>query len=177
MVSHYLHTIVQRWRRSRLKITGITLKRAGVWTEVWATVDGEKTFLIREVYENDFHHSITRTGITRCRYDSAMPKFRQWLRKRGKFLSNYTLKNETTNTKDNDGIPGDLSTGHGSGDNGTAENDPSGQATGRSNGDGRLHLGVLAGRRPGEHGVGGSRRPPVISKPNANVQRSADSNT
>ena len=36
---------------------------------------------------------------------SAMLKFRQWLRKRGKFLSNYTLKNEKTNTTNDDGTP------------------------------------------------------------------------
>ena len=53
-----------------MKVTGITLKRSGIWTEVWATVDGRETFLIREVYENEFHHSITSAGIVGCRYDS-----------------------------------------------------------------------------------------------------------
>ncbi len=70
VVSRYLHALVLRQLRSRLKITGITLKRVGIWTEVWANVDGEETFLMREIYDNDFHHSITQTGITGCRYDS-----------------------------------------------------------------------------------------------------------
>ena len=70
VVSRYLHALVLRQLRSRLKITGITLKRVGIWTEVWANVDGEETFLMREIYDNDFHHSITQTGIAECRYDS-----------------------------------------------------------------------------------------------------------
>ena len=71
VVSRYLHALVLRQLRSRfLKITGITLKRVGIWTEVWANVDGEETFLMREIYDDDFHHSITQTGITGCRYDS-----------------------------------------------------------------------------------------------------------
>ena len=69
-IRRWLDRLVLRWRRSRMKVTGITLKRSGIWTEVWATVDGRETFLIREIYENEFHHSITSTGIVGCRYDS-----------------------------------------------------------------------------------------------------------
>ena len=68
-IRRWLDRLVLRWRRSRLKVSGITLKRNGIWTEVWAYVDGRETFLIREIYENEFHHSITITGIAGCRYD------------------------------------------------------------------------------------------------------------
>jgi hypothetical protein len=73
-IRRWLDRLVLRWRRSRMKVTGITLKRCGMWTEVWATVDGRETFLIREIYENEFHHSITSTGIVGCRYDSQNSK-------------------------------------------------------------------------------------------------------
>ena len=69
-IRRWLDRLVLRWRRSRLKVTGITLKRCGMWTEVWADVDGQETFLIREIYENEFNHTITSTGIVGCRYDS-----------------------------------------------------------------------------------------------------------
>lgn len=70
VIRRWLDRLVLRWRRSRMKVTSITLKRSGIWTEVWVTVDGRETFLVREVYENEFHHSITSTGIVGCRYDS-----------------------------------------------------------------------------------------------------------
>tara|TARA_R110000823_G_C15710805_1_gene477530 strand:- start:40 stop:282 length:243 start_codon:yes stop_codon:yes gene_type:complete len=69
-IRRWLDRLVMRWRWGRLKVAGITLKRCGIWTEVWAYVDGQETLLIREIYDNEFHHSITKTGIVGCRYDS-----------------------------------------------------------------------------------------------------------
>ena len=49
-----------------MKITSITLKRNGVWSEVWANVNGADVLLIREIHDNEFHHTITDTGIDEC---------------------------------------------------------------------------------------------------------------
>lgn len=46
-----------------IDIESITLTRSDYWTEVWATINKEKILLIKEIFDNNFHHCITKTGI------------------------------------------------------------------------------------------------------------------
>ena len=73
----------------------------------------------------------------------------------------YRIKKATT--ANDGGIPGGKATGLRDGNNGTPANDSGGQAEIGFDGDGGLHLGVLAGDRPGSDGMGGSGRETVIS--------------
>jgi hypothetical protein len=77
----------------------------------------------------------------------------------------YRIKAATT--ENNSGISGGTSTGLRDGDNGTAADDSGGQAEIRFDGDGGLHLGVLAGDRSDGDGMGGIGRAAVISLENS----------
>jgi len=77
----------------------------------------------------------------------------------------YRIKNAPTT--DDSGISGGTATGLRDGNDDTSENDSGGQTEIGFDGDGGLHLGILAGNRSVSNGMGGSRRTSVISQENS----------
>jgi len=48
---------------SDISIGDITLNRSGIWTEVWVNVNKKKLLLMKEIFDNEFYHTITKTGV------------------------------------------------------------------------------------------------------------------
>ena len=63
-----LDWLVGCFRRTRFSVGSVTLRRNGIWAEVTAIIDGREVLLIREIHDNNFNHTITKTGMISERY-------------------------------------------------------------------------------------------------------------